>query len=235
MSGKQETLFYSSEGDQWFRRNRTALVGFDPARDLPLRLMDLYQLRPKRVLEIGAANGYRLAEVNRRYGGETVGVEASQEAVQDGRRRYPSVRLLRGQATRLPVRGTFDLIIVNFVFHWIDRNLLLSAVAELDRFLSDQGFLLLGDFSPANRHRVPYHHVKDPSIQTFKQNYAELFLASGLYHPVAMLTNGHSSKVLSGGVPENERTGVWLLEKRLTDHYVPTSSVLGTQRKIRRP
>jgi hypothetical protein len=35
-----------------------------------------------------------------------------------------------------------------------------------------------------------------------------------------MLSGGHVSKKLAGGVAENERISAWLLRKELTDHYL---------------
>ena len=44
----QDQIFATSEGDQWFQRNQTALEKFDPANDFPLRLLQLYNLCPQR-------------------------------------------------------------------------------------------------------------------------------------------------------------------------------------------
>ncbi len=59
----QDQIFAASEGNQWFERNKVALARFDPETDFPIRLLQLYDLQPQRVLEIGAANGYRVAAI----------------------------------------------------------------------------------------------------------------------------------------------------------------------------
>ena len=218
----QDSVFFDSEGDRWFARNRGALQAFDPGADLPLRLLSLYDLRPECVLEIGAANGFRLAEIQRRTGARAVAVEPSEQAIANGSKTFPSIQFIRGTAHSIPLEDTFDLVIVNFVFHWIDRSNLLLSVAETDRLVSDGGWLMIGDFYPANRLRVRYHHREDKKIFTFKQNYAETFLASGLYHSVASLTADHAAKKLNPAVAESERIGVWLLQKSLTEHFVAT-------------
>jgi len=218
----QDNVFLDSEGDRWFARNRGALQAFDAGADLPLRLLSLYDLRPERVLEIGAANGFRLAEIQRRTGARAVAVEPSAQAINDGRNEFPSIQFIRGTAHSIPLEDVFDLVIVNFVFHWIDRSSLLRSVAETDRLVRDGGWLMIGDFYPANRMRVRYHHLEDKKIFTFKQNYAETFLASGLYHSVALLTADHGAKRLEATVGESERIGVWLLQKSLTEHFVAT-------------
>jgi SAM-dependent methyltransferase len=220
MRPSQDRLFAEFEGDRWFRRNRDRLERFDPAADLPLRILDLYDLKPRSVVEIGACDGFRLAEMVRRYGARAVAVEPSHGAIQSGRRRFAQVEFVRGQAHGVPLKGAFDLVVVNFVFHWLDRDHLLAAAAEADRLLADGGYLLLGDFCPANRVRTPYHHLPDQQAYTYKQDYGAIFRASGLYHPVCFLASDHGSRALNPAAGEQARTGVWLLRKRLEEHYV---------------
>jgi len=223
MRSSQEKIFAAFEGDKWFERNRDALEQFDPEADFPLKLMELYRLRPHSVLEVGAANGVRLAAISERCGARVVAVELSVKAILDGKTRFPCVEFVQGVAYAIPLQELFDLIIVNFVFHWIDRSTLLRSAAEIDRLLVDCDFLIIGDFHPSNLIKVRYHHLAEQEVYTYKQNYAATFLASGLYHPVCLITGDHSSKALMGEVTEEERIGVWLLRKMLKEHYVEGS------------
>ncbi|HXG51798.1 MAG TPA: class I SAM-dependent methyltransferase [candidate division Zixibacteria bacterium] len=216
---QQDSLFALGEGDRWFARNRAALRNFDPGADLPLRLLELYGLGPRSVLEIGAADGFRLAEIRARTGARGVAVEPSARAAAEGRARFPDIEFVRGIAHAVPLRGAFDLVIVNFVFHWISRANLLRAIAEVDRLVADGGSLILGDFQPSNRFQIPYHHLPASEVYTFKQDYAASFLASGLYHPVCLLTRGHGARRLQAGVAEDQRIGAWLLHKAEQGHY----------------
>ena len=59
----QDRVFSDSEGDRWFARNRRALNAFDASAD-SARLLELYSLWSYSVLEIGAANGFRLAAIH---------------------------------------------------------------------------------------------------------------------------------------------------------------------------
>jgi SAM-dependent methyltransferase len=220
MQLSQGEVFAESECDRWFSRNRQALDRFDPETDPPLRAIELYDLKPAKVLEIGAANGFRLAEISRRYGARIVAVEPSMEALRDGAKRFPSVKFVCGQSHAIPLEEQFDLVIVNFVLHWVDRSRLLRSVAEIDRLLPDGGFLIIGDFYPSNQLRVRYHHLPAEQVYTYKQNYAGSFLAAGIYRPIGLLTGRHGSKALNGVGHENERTGLWLLQKCLQEQYV---------------
>ncbi|MGH7929496.1 MAG: class I SAM-dependent methyltransferase [Candidatus Binatia bacterium] len=219
----QDRIFSDIEGDRWFERNRKALNAFDASADLPLKLIGLYGVNPERVLEIGASNGFRLAAIHERTGAAAVALEPSAQAVLNGKASFPFITFIRGTASAVPLRECFDLVIVNFVFHWIDRQSLLRAVAEVDRLVSDGGYLLVGDFQPANQLQVPYHHLETEAVYTYKQNYAATFLASGLYHPVSLLTAHHASKGLQARVTESERVGAWLLRKELQGHYLPSA------------
>lgn len=214
----QDEIFAAGEGDRWFLRNRAALRA--PAQGDPaLQLLELYGLSPRRVLEIGAANGVRLAAIRERWGASCAALDVSAAALAEGRLRFPSLGFVRGEAAALPLAGPFDLVIVNFVFHWIDRRNLLRAAAEIDRVLGDGGFLFIGDFFPASPVRVRYHHLSEREIFTFKQDYAALFVASGLYRLVAMLTGEHGGK-RAAGAGEESRTAAWLLRKETAEGYV---------------
>lgn len=223
MRSDQDQIFAAFEGDKWFERNKNALERFDPEADFPLKLMQLYRLRPRSVLEIGASNGFRLAAISDRYGSRVVAVEPSVKAILDGKARFPCVEFVRGGAQAIPLQEFFDLIIVNFVFHWIDRANLLRSVAEIDRLLLDGGFLIIGDFYPLNLIKVQYHHLAEQEVYTYKQNYAAVFVASGLYHPAGLITGDHSARTLTGAAAEDERTGVWILRKVLKGQYVEVS------------
>lgn len=223
MEYSQDQIFASNESDKWFERNRDALKGFDPEDDFPLKLIELYHIQPDNVLEVGAANGSRLAVISELYNARVVAVEPSVEAILNGKTRFPRVEFIRAGASAIPLLELFDLIIVNFVFHWIDRANLLRSVAEIDRLLIDGGYLIIGDFSPSNLTMVRYHHLQDQEVYTYKQNYAATFLASGLYHSVCLMTGDHAFKAPKGDVSDNDRIGIWMLRKMLNEHYVECS------------
>ena len=216
----QSDVFVRSEANAWFTRNREALEKFDPARDLALRLIDLYGLRPRRVLEIGACTGMRLAALAERTGAMTVAVEPSAAAIAYGRVQFPGVRFVRGRAEAVALRAAFDLVIVNYVLHWIDRDALLGVVGEIDRLVKDGGWLVIGDFHPANRMALPYHHLPDGQVVTYKQDYAAVFTASGVYRPIATLEGDHITGRLDAALPSIDRGAATLLGKSLTGGYV---------------
>lgn len=219
MAVDQVAIFAQTEGDRWFERNRASLTSCDVEHDFPLRLIELYSLRPRSVLEIGASNGFRVAALAARGVRDAVAVEASAAAIRDGAARFPDVQFIRATADAIPLHRTFELVIVNFVLHWVDRTRLLTSVGEIDRLVADGGYLLLGDFHPARPTRVPYHHLPDQAVYTYKQAYGIVFRASGLYQPIAMLSGDHTGHELRANVPEDDRVATWLLRKSLQGNY----------------
>src|SRR5215467_3983726 len=218
----QDEIFLQSEGDRWLARNKAAISNPEYAvHDHVIQIMTMMNLAPRNVLEIGASNGWRLNEIALRFGSRVTAVEPSSDAIRDGQARFPSVQFLRGAASELPLdaQARFDLVIVNFVFHWVDRSTLLRSVAEIDRVLADGGFLVIGDFYPSLSQRVRYHHLPDQDVWTYKQNYGDIFLASNLYEMIASYSFDHSTHAWRSDVRPEDRGQVTLLRKSVHGRY----------------
>jgi len=219
---EQDEVFAVSEGDRWFARNADHLSVHD---DAVVRLVDLCGLRPRSVCELGAANGYRVAELQRRFGCRAVAVDASAAAVAAGRRAFPSIEVVHARIDAVPLDGAFELVIVNFVLHWVQRSHLMAAAAEIDRLVVDGGHLVIGDFLPSTNTMVPYHHLPGSGVWTFKQDYARLFTASGLYQAVLTLVGAHGGALPASDTADAERVGYAVLHKSLGAYTVRGSGL----------
>jgi SAM-dependent methyltransferase len=154
-----------------------------------------------------------------RYGCKTVGVEPSAKAVEDGNKRYPGLDLRRGVAMKLPIgdHEKFDLVICYCVFMWVSRSALLASMAEVDRALEDGGHILLCDFLPDVPARRRYHHLPEGQAYTYKQDLAQVFLASACYRHVARTTHHHARQtddLFDMDVPSDECVVCDILQKR---------------------
>lgn len=215
----QDEVFFGGEGDAWFHRNQAAL---GKHVDWPSRMFDMLENRNdiRDVAELGCANGWRLDGLAKKVGGRLVGVDASKEAILDGQSRYPHLQLHHGTLANLPLEGAFDLVIVNFVFHWIDRATLATSLAEVDRVTRDEGFLILGDFLPDFPQRRLYHHRPEEKVYTYKQDYACLFRALGTYTEVARITFNHDHPAQTiQPTPSTHRAACVVLQKSLQGYY----------------
>ncbi len=215
----QDKIFYEYESDSWFTRNKDVIVD-DKRADHPLALIELSGLHPKRVLEVGASNGWRLDFIQKKYGATCVGIDPSEKAVEDGNKRYGGrIKMIRGLASEIPLKEQFDLVIIHLVFHWIPRDKLLPAINEIDKCLEDGGNLIVGDFDPDFATKTKYHHLPAEDIYTYKHDYASMFTSTGLYREVARLAYDHKTHLVEPAVSSNDRVFDALLHKSLSDYY----------------
>ena len=223
MQKTQDEIFWESEGNNWFLRNKDTILQRAPETDLIFTLLDMYSIKPRNAVEIGASNGYRMAAMAERFGIKTVAVELSAKAIKDGRMRYPNVRFIHSKAHAIPIYESFDMVIVHFVLHWIARKHLMETVAEIDRLCADNSYLIVGDFAPSGFYKIRYHHLPKEEVFTFKQNYADIFLASGLYYLVGMLLKSADTGTLDTELNSQLRGGLFLMRKSLDRQYVELS------------
>jgi SAM-dependent methyltransferase len=174
----QKDVFLESEGDAWYERNRQRLRDSGP--DVVLTTLEDIGIAPKSVLEIGCANGYRIAHICQRFDAAGFGVEPSSKAVADGRGRFPSLTLEVGTADALPFAdGQFDLVVFGFCLYLVDPRLHLRCVAEADRVLAEGGVLLIHDFIEPAPYYNEYAHR--PGVRSHKMEFSRFFLASPAY------------------------------------------------------
>jgi SAM-dependent methyltransferase len=218
---KQDDFFLGGECDAWFMRNRDGLINVE-RHDWTLALLNMLEMRHEfaNVIEVGCANGWRLAQLKERLQAGFTGVDGSRAAIADGTTRYPGLRLIHGSMAELPVTEEFDLTIVSYVLHWIDRTTLALTVSEIDRVTRDGGILIIGDFLPDFPQRRVYHHAPGHLIYTYKQDYARLFEALGTYRELARVTYNHdSTSACIQASPSTERGVCVMLQKSLQGYY----------------
>lgn len=212
MSADQKSAFLAGEGDAWFERNAAHLAG-NPA-DVCLQAIARLPLAPKRILEIGASNGHRLALLKERYGAAVSGVEPSAKAVADGKARFPGVDLQVGAADSLPFAdGAFDLVIFGFCLYLVDPRHHFRAIAEADRVLASPGALAIFDFIEPIPYYNRYAHLD--GLRSHKTEWSRFFLASPSYRLVQRVAD------LKGEAPlaRNNLSGVDILLKDVDAAY----------------
>lgn len=227
----QDEIFKEFEGDGWFDRNKYNIGSEETvSSDLPIKLIELYNLKPKRCLEIGCSNGWRLNEIYKRLKCDCIGIEPSKKAIEDGKNKFKNIKFYNSTADSIPLDNeSVDLVIINFVFHWIDRRRLLKAIYEIDRVLMDEKYLIIGDFYPNCPTKVKYHHLPNENLFTFKQNYTDIFISTSYYKMIAFLSANHETHELTTDVNSDSRIMTALLQKdiklnyQLKDIYKPSN------------
>jgi SAM-dependent methyltransferase len=191
----QTDIFGAGEGDNWFRRNAASLAGApqaDPALDMLMQWSEREIVRS--VCELGCSNGWRLAAIHERLPSaeRLAGSDLSHAAIADGVRRWPQLELTVGSLDRPGIRGTFDVVIVSFVLHWVARERLEASVRAIDALVRLGGALIIADFLPDEPCARPYHHREDVEIFTYKQDYPLCFTALGTYSELERQIFSHS-------------------------------------------
>jgi len=217
-----KNAFVTYEADAWFDRNVDVLEGYDPTKDIILKIFNDYGLTPNNVLEVGCSYGYRLNAIkNILPNSKVVGIAASSKAIEYGKDKYLNLDLLNYTADDLSSFGDeyFDTIIIGFVFYVVDRSLLLKVVAEIDRVLKNGGNLIILDFYSTAPSKNPYQHIKGVEAYSYKQKYEETFLASKLYLEVGKYTQNQFSKKLDNSSDYYNQNSYSILKKDISECY----------------
>jgi SAM-dependent methyltransferase len=170
----QKDIFLKSEGNAWFERNRAKLGQFDAVSDI----IEDMGLKPNSVLEVGCANGWRLAKLHDRYGCKVLGIDPSEQARTEAAVNGVSVRT--ATAEYLPTGEQFDLIIYGFCLYLTDPSDWLKIAAEGDRVLADGGHIIIHDFEAISPHARRYTHRK--GLLSYHVDWSSLWLGHPGYH-----------------------------------------------------
>jgi SAM-dependent methyltransferase len=184
----QADAFFSGEGDAWFKRNKDKLGQRDPVCDLLKHIPDI---KPKNVLEVGCANGWRLKKLKEMYGCKISGLEPSREAIINAQ----CENIIRGKATHLPwLSESFDMVIYGFCLYLTDPRDWFLMVEEGDNVLKDGGYLVIYDFADVSPpYRRQYEHNKD--LFAYHVDFAKLWLVHPWYQLYNEAISEHGDKV----------------------------------------
>ena len=191
----QKDIFLEYEGNNYFQRNKEIVYAAE--KDMVIRVLRDYSIKPSNVLEVGCNTGYRLAGIFDLFDDVKVcGIEPSTEAIKTGTSKYPFIDFTTGTADDMNSfrTGSFDLVIVGFVLYVVDREILLKVIAETDRVLANGGILMMIDFFCNIPSKNPYKHISEFEAFAYKQNYEDIFLSTKLYHLIDKRAMNHITK-----------------------------------------
>lgn len=165
----------TSEGDAWYERNRDKLGLHDPVGDV----IDDLALNPTSVLEVGAADGWRLAKLRDKFGCQVLGIDPSIQACMDASKR--AVAMYQMTANGLPADDkSVDLLIYGFCLYLCEPSDWLRIAAEGDRVLKDGGFLIVHDFAEtAAPFARRYKHCD--GVLSYHVDFSKLWLSNPIY------------------------------------------------------
>lgn len=212
----QKQAFISGEGDCWYERNLHLDLNERINSDLILKDIERLNLSVKKCLEIGCAEGWRLAELNKRYACQCFGIDPSKKAIESGSAMYPELTLKQGTADVLPYTDqTMDLVIVGFCLYLCDRNELFKIASEIDRVLSNEGVLIVLDFYSEQPYKNDYTHFN--GIKSYKMDYIKMFTWNPIYQIISNIVTDHDGNGIV--IEKNERISLFSLRKSMKDAY----------------
>ena len=174
----QKKIFSAIEGNKYYERNKNKLKG--PRNDPVIQAIAQLELYPKKILEIGCSNSWRLNLLKKIYKSDCWGIDPSAEAIEQGKKDFKEVNLEKGTADALPYENQmFDMVIFGFCLYLCDRSDLFKIAYEADRVLMDLGHIVIYDFYPPFQYKNKYSHYK--GIYSYKMNYSNLFLWNPAY------------------------------------------------------
>ncbi len=206
----QKSVFTISEGDRWFGRNRDWYESHVNKDDEIVQTLKFIELSPEKVLEIGCSNGAMLNLIKNAFGAKCWGIDPSNRAIEDGKRRFTDITFCAGTADSLPFEdNSFDTIVFGFCLYLCDRNDLFKIAYEADRCLMNEGTLIIKDFYPTFPYKNKYTHHQD--MFSYKMDYSRMFRWNPAYTEVANIVFSHSGFALRD-VPD-EKVAVVVLRK----------------------
>jgi trans-aconitate methyltransferase len=115
----QQSAVAAAPGKKWdpnFYETKHAVV-FKAAADL----VDLLApVADERILDLGCGTGQLTAEIARR-GAKVIGIDASQDMIDQAQKNFPDIWFELGDATEFKTTHPFDAVFSNAVLHWIKR------------------------------------------------------------------------------------------------------------------
>ena len=213
MTKQQKDKFIMSEGDQYFKRNKSSLSKTKNINSIDI-LGKLIKDKDK-ILEIGTSNATKLDYISRSFSSLNLalyGTDPSSEAIKNGSQQYPNLKLKQGTSDQIDFDDQyFDVIILGFCLYLVDRELMFKTVSEVDRTLKQGGYLVITDFETPIPMKQIYKHTE--SIFTYKNNYSNFFLGGGHYSLINKIHYSQSTDTFQTDYNERVSTSVLFKEK----------------------
>lgn len=181
-----KNIFLENEGDSFFKRNKTAFNNIQYINDdiILKNIKNNISLNDLKVniLELGCSNGWRLNELYNLFPNNSYyGIDPSKDAIGNGKLNNSIINFEVSTCDNMNFfeDKKFDIILIPFVFMYIDRELLLKSISEIDRVLKNNGLLIITDFYSNRQRKNNYKYINNSYI--YKQNFYEIFLSTKNY------------------------------------------------------
>ena len=167
------------EGRRYFQKNiknNKKYAISNTGGDVLLKVLDIINIKPKNILEIGCANGVKLELINKFYTEKNYkcnlyGAEISKYVVRQFKKKK-NINIYNYSSLEInKFKVSFDIIICGYFLYLLDRKEIFRQFDLILKKLNNEGYLIINDFS------VPYpmwnknQHIKN--MITYKSNYID--------------------------------------------------------------
>lgn len=209
----QKNIFLRSEANNFFLRNKIRLSNVNYKTDEITAEVEKI-INPKikiKILEIGCCDAGMINYLNINYKNvKCYGVDPSDLALKS--QKNNSLVLKRGTADNLSFgKNEFDILIFNFCLYLCDTEDLIKIVAEADRVLKKNSYLLIYDFYYKGLKYIKYKHKKN--IYSRKMDFSKLFIWHPNYKLIKIKKFMHKPKNINFKNNKLNQTAVYTLKK----------------------
>ena len=215
----QDNFYKKKESNYYFKRvssNQLLNKELRPSKVEILKLLkNKINLKNKKILEVGCFIGDLLYFLKKKYNCKVSGIEPSKLACKYAKETF-KLKIENNtfaKSKKFPLSKknfkSYDVIIIDDVLSWVDRNLILQTIASVDWLLKTDGFIFLRDFSPNLSFAVKNHHWKNEKIYNFKQagGHKTFFINSGKYEII--YSKVYQTKKFNKAKSVNPQSNIW--------------------------
>lgn len=215
----QDNFYKNKESNHYFKRVSINQPFNKELRLSKVEILNLLNkkiiLKNKKILEIGCFIGDLLHFLKKKYNCKVSGIEPSKLACKYAKKKFKlnieNNTFAKSTKFALSKKNfkSYDVIIIDDVLSWVDRDLIMQTISSLDWLLKNDGFIFLRDFSPNFSFAVKNHHWKNEKIYNFKQanGHKTFFINSGKYKTI--YSKVYHTKKFNKAKSVNPQSNIW--------------------------
>jgi len=116
----------------------------------------------------------------------------------------------------------FDLIILDDVMNWFDRDHMMHSLALIDHLVSNTGYIFIKDYFPNFTYSNKNHHWPNEDIRSYKyqHGYSSLFTKFGTYSLIHSQITSKNELLLKGNLKNDHSISEdTILQKNLINNF----------------
>ena len=213
--------------DRWLKKKQKINKIRPQCKETVKFLSSNINLKNNSVLEIGCFIGDKLNYLNKKYNCKIFGLEPSLKACKYAKKNYQiyieNNTLINSSLNNFSSnKGKFDLIILDDVMNWFDRDHMMHSLALIDHLVSNTGYIFIKDYFPNFTYSNKNHHWPNEDIRSYKyqHGYSSLFTKFGTYSLIHSQITSKNELLLKGNLKNDHSISEdTILQKNLINNF----------------